>query len=384
MSKPMSRKCRASVIGAIAVAVSSMSASAVEVTVQNDSIVGGSGGTICPCFVQGEHAAVWLESPCNGSIVAIQVFWRSFLVNQAQMIEDSILVRNPGTYPQPGSIISTLEAPVLTDGVLNEYRFFDENQTIPINIPVTKGQEFVLDFVFFNPSPALGPSLVFDQDGATPGKNAIFDGIWKTNESVGVTGDWFIRAVIDCDPSGACCTDGVCTIVASEAVCTIGGGEFLGFSTTCAGDPCPVVTGGCCFANLACQEDLSQGDCATMGGVYLGNGTVCEGSPCLELDGACCTTVGGCVSLNQDDCVNQIGGIWQGPGTTCPDACVSTCVGDIDGDFDTDVLDFSLFVAAFGSMLGDGNFDPDADLDANNVVNVLDFAIFGPDFGCMP
>ncbi len=357
----------------------------VEVTVQNDSVMPGENATVCPCFAAGEHAAVWLTSPCDGSIVAIQVFWRSLLANQPDKIEDSILIRNAGVYPSPGSVIATLEAPVLTDGVLNEYRFFDENQTIPINIPVVAGQEFVVDFIFFNPNAATaGPSLVFDGDGATPGKNAIFTGIWQSNESLGVTGDWFIRAVIDCDPQGACCTDGVCTIAATELVCISGGGVFQGIGTDCSGDPCPVVTGACCFPDVSCQEGVTQTDCEAMSGVYLGNGTLCEGSPCTALDGACCTPVGGCVLQNQDDCVNQIGGVWQGPGTICPDDCVPTCVGDLDGDFDTDVFDFGDFAAAFGTSMGDPGYNPDADFDNDGDVDVFDFGVFGPDFGCTP
>ena len=137
---------------ALALAAAAGAASGAETTVQNDSVTDGASATICPCFGAGEHAAVWLTSPCNGAIVAIQVFWRSPLANSPDIIEDSILIRNPGNYPTPGTVLETLQAPVLTDGVLNEYRFLDENLTIPINVPVTAGQEFVIDFVFFNNS----------------------------------------------------------------------------------------------------------------------------------------------------------------------------------------------------------------------------------------
>jgi hypothetical protein len=315
-----------------------------EVVVQNDSVLDGSAATICPCFVAGEHAAVWLTSPCDGNIVAIQVFWRSQLANQVDMIEQEINIRNPGNFPTPGTVISTLEAPVLTDGVLNEYRYFDQNQTIPISIPVTSGQVFVVDFVFFNDNVnTSGPSLVFDGNGVQ-GQNAIFaQGFgWGSNQFFGVSGDWFIRAVIDCAPAtqGACCVPGNCV------------------------------------------EDQTSADCTTLGGTFLGVGTTCAGSPCASLPGACCIpSTGGCVELSENDCVTQIGGNFQGPVTMCPDACVvpPMCPMDLDGDDDVDVFDFGVFAAHFGQMVTpntDGDFDGDGDVD------IFDFGLFAASFGC--
>ena len=52
------------------------SAYADEVVIQNDSLAGGATAAICPCFAAGEEAAVWLTSPFDGNIVAIQIFWR--------------------------------------------------------------------------------------------------------------------------------------------------------------------------------------------------------------------------------------------------------------------------------------------------------------------
>ena len=317
-----------------------------EVTVQNDSITDGTSATICPCFVAGEQAAVWFTSPCDGAIVAVQVFWRSLLANQPDMIEDEITIRNPGTFPNPGTILETLAAPVLTDGVLNEFRFHDENQTIPLNVPVTSGQQFAVAFKFFNANAGTqGPSLVFDSDGATPGRNAIFaipDG-WLSNQAVGVTGDWFIRVVIDC-----------------------------------------IDTGACCFSDSTCAVGLTAGACASMSGVYLGGGSTCAGSPCLALPAACCIpATGGCVTLNQSDCANQVGGSWQGPGTTCPDACAAPpgCAADLDSDGDTDVLDFGIFSSNFGQSVPPNT---GGDFDGDGVVTVLDFADFAADFGCTP
>jgi hypothetical protein len=272
----------------------------------------------------------------------------------------------------------------MTDGVLNEFRYFDENQTIPINIPVTAGQTFVVDFVFFNDNAnTSGPSVVRDS-GATVGANAIFaQGLgWRTNQQLGVNGDWFIRAIVDCDPTGACCTDGVCSIAASEAACVLAGGTFLGAGTDCTGNPCPSVTGGCCYQDVSCQEDLSQTDCETMSGVYLGDGTTCAGSPCTALPAACCIPgTGGCVTLNESDCTTQVGGNWQGPGAMCPSACTAPpmCPKDLDGDDDVDVFDFAILGLNFGGTVPPntgGDYDGDGDVD------VFDFAAFAASFGC--
>lgn len=329
----------------LAIAVLAGPAGATEVVVQNDSITDGTTATICPCFVAGEHAAVWLTAPCDGSIVAIQVFWRSLLANQPDQIEDSINIRNAGTFPTPGSIISTLEGPALTDGVANEYRYYDQNQTIPIDIPVSAGQTFVVDFVFFNDNAGTnGPSLVFDSDGAQAGKNAVFaQGLgWVSNQFLGVGGDWFIRAVIDC---------------------------------------APVSTGACCIPGN-CVADQTSAECAGLGGTFLGLGTDCAGDPCASLPGACCIpATGGCVSATESDCTTQIGGNWQGPLTTCPDDCVAPpmCPADLDGDDDVDIFDFGIFATNFGNSVPPNT---GGDYNGDGIVNVLDFSAFATSFGC--
>jgi hypothetical protein len=67
--------------------------------------------------------------------------------------------------------------------------------------------------------------------------------------------------------------------------------------------------------------------------------------------------------------------------TTATAPCA--CIGDLDGNCTTDVLDFSVFTAAFGSQLGEGNFNPDADYDNDDVITVLDFGLWAGDFGCI-
>ena len=100
-----------------------------EVTVQNDSVVDFSRVTIQAGFDPGESAAAWLISPCEGNIVAVQVFWRSLRGGALPSLEHSITIFSGGLFPVPGPVLNNgiapfqpaiLEGPVMTDGVLNE------------------------------------------------------------------------------------------------------------------------------------------------------------------------------------------------------------------------------------------------------------------------
>jgi hypothetical protein len=183
-------------------------AQAAEVVVQNDSLSGGDTGAIQVGFDPGESAAAWLSSPCDGDIVAVQVMWRSFFGGEPQSLEDSISIYAAGTFPTPGALLELLEGPVMTDGVLNEFRYIDEAQTILLSVPVTADQVFVVSFKFANDPPALGPSVVTDTSGCQGGKNAV-DATslgWVNACALGVSGDFVIRAVVDCqEATGACC-----------------------------------------------------------------------------------------------------------------------------------------------------------------------------------
>jgi hypothetical protein len=183
------------------IGVAASAAQAAEVVVQNDSLIAGAGGVIQAGFDPGESAAAWLTSPCNGNIVAAQVFWRSLTGTEPQSIEESITIFDGGVFPLPGTLLASIEGPFMTDSVINEFRYLDENLTIPLIVPVTTGQTFVVSFKFLNdPSPSVGPSLVNDVDGCQGGRNTI-DAVglgWVSSCLLGVTGDWVIRAVVDC------------------------------------------------------------------------------------------------------------------------------------------------------------------------------------------
>ena len=143
--------------------------------VQNDSLANGDSGTIQAGFVASEKAAAWLTSPCDGNIVAAQVFWRSLFGTAPDSIEDSIDIYRSGTFPVPGDLAQEIVGPVLTDGVLNEYRYLDENNTIPLIVPVVQDETFVVALTFAEaPDPTQGPSVVNDEDGIEPNRNAIY------------------------------------------------------------------------------------------------------------------------------------------------------------------------------------------------------------------
>lgn len=179
-------------------------AQANEVTVQNDSLVNNAQGTIEPGFAADEAAATWLTSPCDGNIVAVDVLWRSLNGGAAQSVEEAIAIYSTGVFPYVTTLLENIVGPVMTDGVINEFRYLDENNTIPLSVPVTQGATYAIAFFFANaPNPAEGPSIVADT-GCQAGKNVLFGDIglgekhWYSSCDLGVSGDWVIRAVVDC------------------------------------------------------------------------------------------------------------------------------------------------------------------------------------------
>ncbi len=55
--------------------------------------------------------------------------------------------------------------------------------------------------------------------------------------------------------------------------------------------------------------------------------------------------------------------------------------GDVDGDNEVTLFDFGALVAAFGSMPGDSNWNPEADLDGDAEVTLFDFGVLVRNFG---
>ncbi len=289
-----------------------------EVTVKNDSIDQGSPTTIVGDFVPGEQAAVRLTSPCNGAIVAVQILWLEGTPGHGFSIERAIHIFEGNSFPTPGAELLELQAPVMTPGGFNEFRYLDEAQTLPINVPVTVGQQFIISLEFENGTHVGngGPSVVRDGDGCTSGKNALYaiPGGWL-NFCLIITGDVAIRAVINCEEAdGACCLpDGTCQEL-TPTVCAAMSGAFQGDFTLCANVDCPSPPGACCFGPDSCLN-FTEDDCGTAGGTWLGAGTECDGFACPL--GACCLPDGSCVDgIPGADCDAQ-GGVFQGVGSEC-------------------------------------------------------------------
>jgi len=315
-----------SLVACAAVSLASSRATGAEVVVKNDSLVDGGTAAIQLGFVANETAAVWLTAPCTGRIVAVQIFWRSQSGTLGQSLEDSIEIRAAGNFPTPGALLlnepnavpALLEGPVMTDGGLNEFRFMDENNTIPINVPVAQGQVFVVTFTFFNNPGPTGPSLATDVNGCQNGKNAV-DEItfgWFNLCFFGVSGDLVIRAVVDCDEVGACClANGQCIANQSPTLCQNQGGVYQGQGTSCGTVNCP-QPGACCLPNGSCLGPTTSAGCLAQGGVYQGNGTSCGTTNCPQPVGACCFLPSGCLNMTEANC-SVAGGSWGGMGTQC-------------------------------------------------------------------
>ncbi len=60
---------------------------------------------------------------------------------------------------------------------------------------------------------------------------------------------------------------------------------------------------------------------------------------------------------------------------------LNACAADFDGNGEVNLGDFGVFGAAFGSAIGDANYNADADFDGSGEVNLGDFGVFGSEFG---
>jgi len=202
----ISRAKAARVVLAAAVALTALRAVGEEIVIRNDSLENGGSGCIIGDFVPGEEAAVWLTVPNDGAIVAIQVLWWSTDPRAEPTIERNIWVRKPKQFPRVGNVLLQLEAPQLTPFFLNEFRFVDENNQIPINVPVEAGQTIVVSLEYANRTDIRNgsPSIVRDIDGCRTGRNAIYatPGGWTDWCSFpqtcgGAPGDFAIRVVLE-------------------------------------------------------------------------------------------------------------------------------------------------------------------------------------------
>jgi hypothetical protein len=167
------------------------------VELKNDSIVDFGQAIVVTGFVSDERAAAWLTSTCDGSLTAVRILWLSETGNTGTTLGQEIRVYDSGSFPDPGATLAQLVGPLMNDGAFNEF-------AITPPVAVTTGETIVVDFQFLDPPPQLvGPSVVADADGCQTGKNAIFaipPSGWIDACFLGVSGDFAIRAVVDCGP----------------------------------------------------------------------------------------------------------------------------------------------------------------------------------------
>gem|GEM_PF-975596 len=171
-----------------------------------------------------------------------------------------------------------------------------------------------------------GDGMTCDVDPCTLGSCCRVDGTCGDNEvaSQCASADDIFRTGINCDtpcdPVGACCNAGTCTI-AFEANCTAQGGLYRGDDTSCDVDTCTL--GSCCRLDGSCGDDVLASQCTGAGDFFRAD-TACS-TECGPV-GACCAG-GACTIEFAANCA----GVYQGDGTTCDvDACTlgSCCQAD--------------------------------------------------------
>ena len=58
------------------------------------------------------------------------------------------------------------------------------------------------------------------------------------------------------------------------------------------------------------------------------------------------------------------------------------CAADVDADGDTDLADLAALLAAYGSSIGDPNYDPAADFNDDGKIDLSDLAFLLSAYGC--
>jgi hypothetical protein len=213
-----------------ALLASSSPGEAAEVVESNDSTAAGIPSTVANLFVVGESTAAWLTASCTGDIVAMQVYWASQFGGQPPQLEQALTLFAAGIFPTPGATLASIPGPTFADGVVNEFRFLDPPvNSVPLQVPIVSGQGFVVSTQFANQSAGnpFASSVTYDQDSCQAGANAVdvIPGGWNDACPLGVTGDWVIRAVIDCAQPAvpALDTPGYLALLLSLSAAGIGG-----------------------------------------------------------------------------------------------------------------------------------------------------------------
>jgi len=156
----------------------------------------GGAAVVCPCFIQGEEAGVILEAPAEAypiEILRVGIAWGSQFGGSPQSLESAVRIYAAGL-PNPGAPIFSLDAPVLTDGFINEF----DIEPFPGAVLIESGPFLAsLQFDNDNAGQIFNGSVVHDGNGCQRGRNAVFarPGGWQDACPLGVTGDWVIQVV---------------------------------------------------------------------------------------------------------------------------------------------------------------------------------------------
>jgi hypothetical protein len=147
------------------------SLSAQEVIVKNDSVSDFGTAVIVGDFVAGEEAGAVLTMPQNGTIVGVQIFWRSGNGVSGYSIENAIHIYDGSTFPTPGTELETVVAPVLEDGWTNiaasgTYTT-NWNQSIPALATLIGTNMFTLSAADVTPAPYNQPPYPASGDVAS-------------------------------------------------------------------------------------------------------------------------------------------------------------------------------------------------------------------------
>lgn len=190
------------VLGVLAISVPPP-AGGQTIVLQNDSVVDFGQVAVLPGFAADERAAAWLTSPCAGELTHVRILWLSVPGNQPDVLHQAVDVYEAGTFPTPGTRLRELLGPVMQDGGFNEF-------VVAPAVPIAQDQTVVVDLQLLTAPPPLGPSLVTDIDGCQAQRNAVFaiPGGWTDLCSFGASGDWAIRAVVECGASPLTFADG--------------------------------------------------------------------------------------------------------------------------------------------------------------------------------
>ena len=267
------RASSALVVAALALALPGIAHAQVEV--RNDGFDSGESAGFQAGFVSGEIAAVRLTPTEPGAqVLAVRLLFGGATATRTVTVhvwDDSAGTTAPGAELYSGDFEMTG-----SNEAMQEIDLSAENILVPGDFRV--GIEFQADGL---------PAVARDDDGTIAAtRNFILaDGLgWYQSQSLGLTGDWVIRAMVT--PSGNPAPDA--GPGGPEPDAGVGGGECQGNGDCIEGEYCDTDVGECTFD---CREDLDCG--ADMACNSLGQ---CVAAADGE-GGGCCDAGGGAPPL---------------------------------------------------------------------------------------